>query len=63
MYESFEDDKRYYIVTEICKRFGWGVVDTGGIASSRLLEPLAILWICQGAKSDNYDHAFRLLRK
>ncbi len=51
------------VVSEICQRFGWGAVDMGQLTASRLLEPLAILWITQGANTKNYDHAFRLLRK
>lgn len=63
MFIAGEDAEAKGTVTQICERFGWGVVDMGGIASSRLLEPLAILWITHGARSEGWDHAFKLLRK
>src|SRR5882672_1805012 len=33
------------IVTGLLNAFGWGVIDSGGIASSRYLEAMAMLWI------------------
>ena len=50
-------------VADICSRFGWGVVDIGGIEGARLLEPLCILWVTYGLESNTWDHAFKLLRK
>lgn len=51
-------------VTEIGKAFGWpGVIDIGGIDGARLLEPLAMLWIVHGIRSNSWNHAFKLLRK
>lgn len=57
-----EDSKR--TVWGILHDFGWSsVVDIGGIESSRLLEPLAMLWILYGLRSKTWDHAFRLVHK
>jgi predicted dinucleotide-binding enzyme len=50
-------------VTAICAAFGWPVIDIGGIEGARLLEPLALIWILYGVRSDTWNHAFRLLRK
>jgi 8-hydroxy-5-deazaflavin:NADPH oxidoreductase len=50
-------------VTSLLEGFGWAVVDTGGIEGSRLLEPLAMLWILYGFRSNTWGHAFKLLRK
>lgn len=51
-------------VTEIGKAFGWpGVINIGGIDGARLLEPLAMLWIVHGIRSNSWNHAFKLLRK
>jgi len=50
-------------VSEICRQFGWPVIDIGGIEGSRLLEPLCILWVVCGMRTNNWDHAFKLLRK
>ncbi len=50
-------------VTETLDAFGWETVDIGGIEGSRLLEPLAMLWIMYYFKTGNGNHAFKLLRK
>ena len=50
-------------VTQICKEFGWPVVDIGGIEGSRLLEPLAMLWVVVGFKLDRWEQAWKLLHK
>jgi 8-hydroxy-5-deazaflavin:NADPH oxidoreductase len=51
------------IVTEILKDFGWSTIDIGGIEGSRLLEPMCILWVLYGVRTNSWDHAFKLLRK
>lgn len=50
-------------VTKICKEFGWPVVDIGGIEGSRLLEPLAMLWVVVGYKLNQWEQAWKLLHK
>lgn len=51
-------------VTEILNAFGWpGSIDVGGIEGARLLEPLCILWVIYGMKTNTWNHAFKLLRK
>lgn len=50
-------------VSELCKDFGWPTVDLGGIAMSKYLEALAMIWILYYFKSDSANHAFKLLRK
>ena len=50
-------------VGEILRTFGWSVVDIGGIEGSRYLEPLAMIWILQFFRTNNGNHAFKLLRK
>ena len=49
-------------VTKILGDFGWPVVDIGGIEGARLLEPLAMLWITYGFKTNTWKHAFSLIR-
>lgn len=49
-------------VTDILKSFGWGVIDLGGIDASRYLEPLAMIWIAHGFRTNTWNHAFKLLR-
>ena len=47
----------------LLEAFGWSVIDLGGIEGSRSLEPLAILWITYGFRTNTWNHAFKLLRK
>jgi predicted dinucleotide-binding enzyme len=49
------------IVTQICKHFGWGVIDLGGIESSRYLEPMCLVWVLHGFRSGAWTHAFKTL--
>ncbi|MFZ0819498.1 MAG: NAD(P)-binding domain-containing protein [Candidatus Acidiferrales bacterium] len=50
-------------VAEILKSFGWGSIDIGGIEGARLLEPMCILWVLYGMRTNSWNHAFKLLRK
>jgi predicted dinucleotide-binding enzyme len=50
-------------VTEILTAFGWSTIDLGGIESSRYLEPLAMVWITYGFRTNTWTHAIKLLRK
>ncbi len=50
-------------VSDICKAWGWGVIDVGGIEGARLLEPMCILWVQHGIRSGSWNHAFKLLHK
>lgn len=52
-------------VTRLLEGVGWGVVDLGDITQSRLLEPLALIWITHGFNSGwtKRTHAFKLLNR
>jgi predicted dinucleotide-binding enzyme len=50
-------------VAGILKAFGWPSIDIGGIEGARLLEPLCILWVLYGFKTETWNHAFKLLRR
>jgi predicted dinucleotide-binding enzyme len=50
-------------VTGILTAFGWNTIDTGGIEGARLLEPICVLWVLYGMRTNTWDHAFKLLRK
>jgi len=50
-------------VAAILSDFGWGVVDVGGVESSRYLEPMCLVWVLHGARTNTWNHAFKLLRK
>ena len=47
----------------ICRDFGWGVVDVGGIGSAHYLEAMCLVWVLAGALSGNWNQAFKLLRQ
>jgi hypothetical protein len=58
------DDEAKKVVTDnILAKFGWETIDIGGIEGARVLEPLAMLWITYYFKTNNGNHAFKLLRK
>jgi predicted dinucleotide-binding enzyme len=63
MFICGNDDDARRQVGDICRQFGWSVVDLGGIEGARLLEPLCILWVLHGIRSSSWNHAFKLLRK
>jgi hypothetical protein len=63
MFICGNDDDAKETVSKILASFGWESVDIGNIEGSRLLEPLAMLWIMHYFKSNNGQHAFKLLRK
>jgi predicted dinucleotide-binding enzyme len=45
MFVAGDDDARKPVVMQLVSELGFDAVDAGGIAQSRLLEPLAMLWI------------------
>ena len=49
-------------VSEILDDFGWDVADMGGAAAARAIEPLCMLWCIPGFLSQEWTHAFKLLR-
>jgi 8-hydroxy-5-deazaflavin:NADPH oxidoreductase len=51
------------VTDNILTKFGWETVDIGGMEGSRLLEPLAYLWITYYLRTGKGDHAFKLLKK
>ena len=59
---NFKDAKDT-IIEELLTPFGWETIDIGGIEQSRLLEPLAMLWITHYLQTGLGNHAFKLLKK
>jgi len=56
-----EDAKK--IVAQVCRHWGWGVIDLGNIESSRYLEPMCMTWVMHGLRAGSWNHAFKLLQK
>lgn len=50
-------------VSGILDDFGWGVVDVGGIESSRYLEAMCMVWVIAGVRSGSWNQAFKMLKK
>jgi 8-hydroxy-5-deazaflavin:NADPH oxidoreductase len=50
-------------VSEILDRFGWETEDMGMIEAARAIEPLAMLWCIPGFLRNNWNTAFKLLKK
>ena len=52
-------------VQQFLEGVGWGIVDLGDITKSRLIEPLAMIWITVGFNSGwkKVNHGFKMLNK
>ncbi|MBL6449243.1 NAD(P)-binding domain-containing protein [Fulvivirga sp. 29W222] len=50
-------------VKDILDQFGWETEDVGKDEAARAIEPLCILWCIPGFNHNQWDHAFRLLKK
>lgn len=57
------DNAKKTVINEFLTKFGWESIDIGGIEGSRLLEPMAMLWITRYFQTNNGNHAFKLLHK
>jgi len=63
MFLCGNDPEAKRVVEGVCRDFGWEPLDVGGIDAARLLEPMCILWVMHGFRSNSWNHAFKLLRK
>jgi 8-hydroxy-5-deazaflavin:NADPH oxidoreductase len=57
------DDGAKEQLTAILRDFGWGVIDVGGIESSRYLEAMCVVWVLHALRTGTWNHAFKLLAK
>jgi hypothetical protein len=62
MFIAGNSDEAKAAVARLLSDFGWGVVDTGGITSSRYLEAMCLVWVISGAKTGQWRQAFKMLR-
>ncbi|HTO96619.1 MAG TPA: NAD(P)-binding domain-containing protein [Myxococcales bacterium] len=62
MFIAGNDEAAKKKVEQIVRDFGWNVIDLGGIEQSRLLEPLAMVYIVHALKTGNWSIAWKLLR-
>jgi predicted dinucleotide-binding enzyme len=62
MYIAGNDEAAKRDVGRILEAFGWRKpIDMGDITASRLLEPLAMVWIEYGVRNGHWTHGFSLL--
>lgn len=50
-------------VSEVLTAFGWEAEDMGTVEAARAIEPLCILWCLPGFTKNQWNHAFKLLKK
>jgi predicted dinucleotide-binding enzyme len=50
-------------VAAILDQFGWESEDMGGVEGARAIEPLCMLWCIPGFARNQWNHAFKLLKK
>ncbi len=50
-------------VRVILDQFGWETEDMGGVEGARAIEPLCILWCIPGFARNQWNHAFKLIKK
>jgi predicted dinucleotide-binding enzyme len=63
MFIAGNSDEAKTRVAAILKDFGWGVVDVGGIEASRYLEAMCMVWVLSAVRTNNWNQAFKMLRK
>lgn len=49
-------------VAAILDQFGWDTEDMGTAVAARAIEPLCMLWCIPGFRSNQWSHAFKLLK-
>jgi predicted dinucleotide-binding enzyme len=63
MFVCGNQDEAKKKVGTILADFGWGVVDVGGIESSRYLEAMCMVWVLSSIHGGHRNQAFKMLRK
>lgn len=62
MFICGNDDHAKKEVSEIVNKFGHDTEDMGTAQAARAIEPLCMLWCIPGFKSNDWNHAFRLMK-
>lgn len=63
MFLCGNDDGAKKKAAAICKDFGWGVLDVGGIDSAHFLEAMCLVWVLTAMKTGGWNQAFKMLKK
>ena len=62
MFVAGDDADAKRIVSDLCTALGLDPVDSGGLKAARYLEPMCMLWVEYGMRTNGWVHAFKLLR-
>ena len=63
MFICGNNDSAKATVKKILDQFGWETADMGTAEAARAIEPLCMLWCIPGFARNQWNHAFKLLRK
>src|SRR6185312_13161383 len=63
MFVCGDDAGAKIAATKILSDFGWETADMGGVEAARAIEPLCMLWCIPGFLSNQWTHAFKLLKE
>jgi len=62
MFICGNDEAAKKLVAGILAMFGWEIEDMGKVEAARAIEPLCMLWCIPGFLSNQWNHAFKLLK-
>lgn len=62
MFICGNDEGAKKTVSGLLDQFGWETADMGAAEAARAIEPLCMLWCIPGFTSNQWTHAFKLLR-
>jgi 8-hydroxy-5-deazaflavin:NADPH oxidoreductase len=63
MFICGNDEPAKAIVKSFLDDFGWETADMGPVEAARAIEPLCMLWCIPGLASNQWTHAFKLLKQ
>jgi len=63
MFICGDDEGAKEQVTALLVDFGWKTIDLGPLESARYTEPMCMVWVQFGLRTQSWSHAFKLLRK
>ncbi len=62
MFICGNDEAAKKTTQQLAEKLGWEVEDMGTVTAARALEPLCMLWCIPGMRSNDWSHAFKMLR-
>lgn len=63
MFICGDDEAAKKTAAQLLDTFGWDAEDMGGCESARAIEPLCMLWCIPGFLHNQWNHAFKLLKR